>query len=302
MSELNELESFAEKIRPKATINSTLSGASKVDPFFQEDPVVARLIKYCIKKGKNAYIWGHTGCGKSQIAIQVAAKLGIRLVPFNCHTETSPDNLIGTITRNEKGALTVLYGAAVQAYKEGYGLLLEEIDHANADILAALHRILETNSDYYVMNILGEELVNKRKGFFCLATANTPGTGEGTYLYPGTKPLNSAFMNRFPVKLKMDYMKPALEAEVLMKKTGVEQVYAKAMVDFATTARSALLATTASSSIATPISTRDLLSWAELIVEGEDFKGAAEIAFLNCVNSGDREVLGRFVENAYRVI
>jgi MoxR-like ATPase len=115
-------------------------------------------------------------------------------------------------------------------------------------------------------------------------------------MYAGTKPLNMAFMNRFGIVAKMDYLSSDKEIKVLMNKTGIDNTHANQLVSVANDARSATKAVDAQ--IMTPISTRDLIEWGELIIGANlNPKDAAEYAFLNRANEADREVLRRFVEN-----
>lgn len=293
---INEAVDFASSLRTKAAQQPTDPGAVFVDPNYEEDPKVAPIVEYAIKRRKNLFLVGPTGCGKSTLAIQVAARLQERLEIFSASGETTTDELIGKPWRKPDGSTVTVYGAGIRAYKNGKGLLLEEIDHANPDILASLHRLLENNQSFYTLNVGEEEIISKAQGFFVVATANTIGTGEDAFLYAGTKPLNAAFMNRFGITIRMDYLPPSKEKTVLQKKTGIDATTAEQLVNVARDAREAAKSTM--DQIVTPVSTRDLLEWAELI-QGAHLSPsqAADYVFLNRANEADREVLTRFVEN-----
>jgi hypothetical protein len=52
--------------------------------------------------------------------------------------------------------------------------------------------------------------------------------------------------------------------------------------------------------IATVVSTRDLLEWADLVVTGKLFPiTAADFVFLNRANEADRDVLSKLVTNHF---
>lgn len=292
---LNTLQDLSSSIRTKHTDGPD---TIHVDPHFIEDPAVTPIVEFAIKRRKNLLIVGPTGCGKSSLAINVAARLKESLEIFSCSGETTTDELIAKPWRKSSGETISVYGAGTRAYKDGKGLLLEEIDHANPDILAALHRTMETNQNFIILNVGEKEVIARDPRFFVVATANTIGTGEDTFMYAGTKPLNAAFMNRFNLTIKMSFLKPDQEIQVLCDKTGITGGVATKMTQFAQEARKALSDVT--NRIATVVSTRDLLEWADLIcgtaIEPVD---AAQYSFLNRANESDRDVLQRMLTNHF---
>jgi len=299
---LTDAQDFAQSLRPKAVATGQPDDL-KTDPHFEENPAISKVIEFAIKRRKNLLLVGPTGCGKSCYAIQVAARLKERLEIFSCTGETSNDELMAKpwVTTNDKGeaVTTVSYGAVLRAYKEGKGLLLEEVDMAVPDILAGLHRVMETNQNYYTCNTGVQEVVPKSKDFFVVATANTIGTGEDSFVYSGTKPLNQAFMNRFSLTVLMDYMDRPQEIKVLVNKTGIDKSLAEQMVDAARDARSAR--TTGADRIISTISTRDLLEWSDAIVGmSMGMIDAAWFTFLNRMTETDRDIVKTFIENRVR--
>lgn len=289
---LNEAQDFASTIRSKKEKKGP--GGIKVDPNFIEDPVVAEVVEFCINRRKNCFLWGHTGCGKSSLAINVAARLGEQMEIFNCDGETSTDNLIAKPWRRESGELVCIHGAAVRAYKEGKVLLLEEVDHANADILSAIHRIMENEQDFITLNIGDEEIVERHPKFSVIATANTNGSLDMSHLYPGVKQLNMAFLNRFAFFPQMDYIHPSMEVKVLTAKTGIDESIAKMLVSVAGEARRGL----EQEQLNTVLSTRDLLHWSEGIVGlGMSPMQVAELSFLSRADENDKPTLKELIRN-----
>jgi MoxR-like ATPase len=278
-----------------------------VDPYFQEDPVIAQAIEYAIKSRKNLLLVGPTGCGKSCLALNVMARLNERCEIHCLDGDTSVDNLMGkllvTIDDKDNTVTDLALGPALRAYLEGKILLLEEIDMAVPDILASIHRIMETNQKFYVSNIGAQKILQKHKNFCVMGTANTIGTGEDTLIYAGTKPMNLAFMNRWSITIRMDYLPLDKEIKVLMDKTGIDQVMAYKMVRIANAVRDAanpqrIGGTLGSERIMSPTSTRDLLEWASAVIGmGIDFMTAAKYAFLNRVSDSDKDIVQGFIEN-----
>jgi cobaltochelatase CobS len=300
-NELNQAQDFASSIRRKVTATGALDEL-KVDPFFEEDPAAAKIVEFALKRRKNLFIVGPTGCGKSSLVINIMARLKERAEIFNCNGETSIDELIAKQWL-ENGATVVKHGSALRCYKEGKILLMEEVDFAASDMLAAMHRIMELNQQFYVCNIGPQEVITKHGSFAVIATANTIGCGEDTFMYSGTKPLNQAFMNRFSLTVKMGYLSPDKEIKVLKAKTGINEKVAELLVNTANDVRDAsdptrVSGSPGSQSIAAVISTRDLLEWADAIV-GMNMtpKEAAQYAFLNRINDTDRDTIETFISN-----
>jgi len=298
---LTDIQDFASSIRSK-TSSSGQADELKLDPHFEEDPGVSKVIEFAIKRRKNLLLVGPTGCGKSSLAIQVSARLKERLEIVSLDGETSTDHVIGKpwiIQENGQTVTKMAKGAVLRAYSEGKGVLLEEVDMAQADILASVHRILETQSKFYVSNIGEQEIFPRHRDFFTIATANTIGTGEDTFMYSGTKPLNQAFMNRFSLTVLMDYLPADKEKKVIVAKTGIDPDLAEQLVASAGDVRQAR--TSATDRIASTVSTRDLLEWADAILGlGLTPMEAAWFAFLNRINEADRDIIKTFIENRVR--
>jgi len=304
---LNDALDFASSLRKKDT--STLSDNNvAVDPFFYEDPKITSIIEYAMteRPTKNVLLVGPTGCGKSSLAINVTARLKRNLEIFSCDGETSTDNLIGKILaeHDKDGPATIaVEGAAIRAYREGKVLLLEEVDIASPEVLASLHRIMETHSDFYTSNIGREKIIKKHPEFMVIGTSNTIGTGEDTFMYSGTKALNMAFMNRFSITIKMDYLNSNQEIKVIQDKTGAAFSLAETLVNIANDVRDAadparIGGSPGSTRIASVISTRDLLEWANLINRlSMDIKNAAYYTFLNRASDSDKDIIRTFIQN-----
>lgn len=282
----------------------------KVDPYFYEEPMAAQLLEYAINRGKNAILVGPTGSGKSSLAINVLARLKRRAEIVSCHGETSSDTFIGKpwLARDPETNETVtkvLLGASLRAYKFGKTLLLEEVDIAIPDVLASMQRILETKTEFYNCDIGDQEIIPKHKLFSVIATANTIGTGEDSFMYAGTKPLNLAFINRFCPRILLGYLSKVKEAQVLVDKTGIDRATADKMVATANDVRDAgdpkrIAAGTVpgGTPLVSVISTRDLIEWADMVTDlGLSVKEAAKPCFLNLMPEADKNSVNKFIDN-----
>lgn len=295
---LDNVTDFTASLRTKA--QAIGPGAVAVDPLFIEDPSVTKVVEYALKARKNILIVGPTGCGKSSLMVNICARLNEGMEIASLDGETSTDNLIAKmlITESNGQAVTsVSFGPALRAYRDGKILLLEEVDMANPDILASLHRIMETQSSFYTCNVGSGEVVKRHAKFGVAATANTIGSGEDSFIYAGTKPLNQAFMNRFSLTVRMNYLPEDLEVKVVVSKTDLPRDIAHKMVEVANEVRLAKK-TSSNQQLVSTISTRDLIEWGQLVVgTGLPASEAAEYAFLNRINEADAQVIREFVRN-----
>lgn len=295
----NAVKDFTSSLRSKA--QAAGPDAVAIDPHFVEDAVAAKVLEYAIKNGKNFLLVGPTGCGKSSLVVNVCARLQRALEITSLDGETSTANIIAKLLiaegLNGQSVTSVAYGPALRAYRDGKILLLEEVDMANPDILASLHRLMETQSRFYTCNEGVQDVIRRHSNYGVGATANTIGTGEDNFVYAGTKPLNQAFMNRFAVTIRMDYLPADKEAKVVEAKAGIDAHFAKRMVEVANEVRKARKSATNRQLVAT-VSTRDLIEWADLTANtGLSARQAAEYSFLNRINEADAEVIRGFVAN-----
>jgi MoxR-like ATPase len=152
---------------------------------------------------------GHTGTGKTTIVRNLAKEQGKKLVRVSITGDTTVDDLVGKYeldngnTEWHDGVLTV-------AVKQGYWLVVDEINMAGGDITAAMHSLLD--DDRFLTLVQHEsEVVKAHKDFRLFATMNPSHASN----YAGTKQNNSAFLSRFGVVLDVHYLKPDEEEQLI---------------------------------------------------------------------------------------
>lgn len=156
-----------------------------------------------------AYITGLSGNGKTLGIEQACAELNKELLIVNITEETDEDDLLGGY-RLVNGNTVWQDGPVVIAMRRGCPLLLDEIDYGSSK-LSCLQSVL---SGKPVLIKKTGEVVKPVNGFTVFATANTKGQGDTVGKFAGTKILNEAFLDRFPIMLHNPYPSPKVELKI----------------------------------------------------------------------------------------
>lgn len=244
------------------------------------------------------WITGPTGCGKTEMAIQLGAGLNAPTVIVTGRKDAEPGEVLGKIWL-ENGSTVFRPGLLIEAYEKGWMIIYDEIDGFSPEVGVCLHRLLEkkpvTLDNGYVAQPHPRTLM--------IATANTRGDGEGGDIYASTNIFNLATLNRFE-KWEMNY--PPADVEESIIKSHLEDLDARAitaMVKVAADIRTAY----DQGHCPGPISVRDLIRWGrKLAICGHrtDVKPiyhAFDKAFGNGVNRHVRAALHKFVQTHFNV-
>ncbi|XP_031637557.1 midasin [Contarinia nasturtii] len=164
---------------------------------------------------------GPTSAGKTSLIDYVAKRSGNYCLRINNHEHTDLQEYIGTYTADVTGKLVFKEGVLVQAMRNGYWIILDELNLAPSDILEALNRVLDDNRELFIPET--QELIRAHPNFMLFATQNPPG------LYGGRKMLSRAFKNRFVELHFSDIPKHELEI-ILEKRCLIPKSYAQKMV------------------------------------------------------------------------
>ncbi|XP_017477860.1 PREDICTED: midasin, partial [Rhagoletis zephyria] len=164
---------------------------------------------------------GPTSAGKTSLIDYVARCSGNHCLRINNHEHTDLQEYIGTYVADVTGKLSFKEGVLVQAMRNGYWIILDELNLASTDILEALNRVLDDNRELFIPET--QTLVKAHPNFMLFATQNPPG------LYGGRKTLSRAFKNRF-IELHFSEI-PRDELEIILEKRClIPTTYAKKMV------------------------------------------------------------------------
>lgn len=165
----------------------------------------------CVKNNENIYIYGPHGCGKTVLARLLFLRKGVEPLEVDFSAGVDEASFLGTptVAIDEHGnkITKFQYGIFPRAIIEDRPLIINEIDFAKSQYLAALHGIMEAEDPKLILMDNDCEVLRPKKGgnFGIAVTANTIGNGDDLADYHGTSPLNAAFMDRFDSYFQLSY-------------------------------------------------------------------------------------------------
>ncbi|WP_027818606.1 AAA family ATPase [Paraburkholderia bannensis] len=245
-----------------------------------------------IVENRRVMLIGHTGSGKTSFIEQVAARTGHGVLRANMNGQTTIGDFVGFWT--VKGGETVwVDGVLPVAMREGYWLIIDELDFAEPSILAVLTAVLEPNGRL-LLKERGNEIVEPHPSFRLFATANAAGAMSAyRHLYQGANLLNEAFLDRWRVYL-FDYLSKEEEAEVLVRTLpSLTPAIAQTLAAIAADCRAAF----AREDLASTFSTRRLIDWAELMLRTGDVERAAGPAIYAKVSAEDAALIRSIIRH-----
>jgi len=239
-----------------------------------------------LARGRNVMLYGPAGTGKTEWAQQLAARTGRPFALISCDTGTDASTLVGMTVPDASGGVTWQDGQLTRAIQTpGCVICLDEPSVARPGALFVLQNVL-ANRQLFVAET-GRKVV-VAPGVLFLTTDNTNGTGGGARRgYTDTNRLNAAFLDRFGVRVRVDYLPSDREADVICAYTGCTAELAQLLVSAATVTRAAA----DNQQLSHGIGLRRLLAWSELLQDGVDAEYAFQSAVLNCAAEQDVETL-----------
>jgi len=209
-------ETVGKKLPPVDDSYLPYATPAKVDEFFEfaQDETASVLTGMLMRK--NTYVSGPTGCGKTELMVQIHCQMKRPFIRINMKGDATVANFIGAMRADPKKGTYFKPGALPIAMKAGYTLIVDEVDYTPPQIAAVLNPVLEGSRNLFIEDT--GETVHAADGFCVMATGNTSGKSDPTGVYTGTEVLNSAFLDRFGIKLTMDYLPVEVETNMLMRR------------------------------------------------------------------------------------
>lgn len=199
---------------------------------------------------QNVNLIGPHGCGKTELAIQFAARLNRPLLIMDCANLREARDWFGYKTAKD-GTVYWHESQFVRAIQAGnHVILLDELNRANPNLLNTLMPILDARRFTYLEERGDKIVVGPETVFF--ASMNE---GAG---YTGTTSLDRAIRDRFPRAVELTYLGEKDEIKLVMNRTSINKDIATRLVQMANKIRQD--ATGLSATLTESMSTRQLLA------------------------------------------
>lgn len=252
--------------------------------YFYERPDDATFIEWYVNGRRagtvhgNLLIAGPSGSGKTESIIHAGARLGLPVHVISCASITSIEKWIGHKEVNRDGTFFVesdvlrIIEGKDSRFPPGIALF-DEITRLHSTFHNITFPLLDGRRSIWVPEMHGHIEVNP--DVIVMATANI---GEK---FTGTFRMDHAMRERFSFTLEREFPPAKEEVKVLVNRTGVGDKFAELMVDIGNQARIKWKA----NDLSFPISTRLLLSAAELVRDGSTIARAFELTVLPLFSS-----------------
>lgn len=200
--------------------------APVVDPSFIWTESIIRHLHIAQQHGRNLWMGGPAGTGKTQTAQQFAARTGRMFRRFVFDRFSTRDDYLGA-TGLDNGSTVFEAGPVLEAYiTPGAVCLLDEVGMGQPAALSALNAFLERGAQV----AYADRVWHRGAGTMFLAADNSLTQGDTSGRFAGVQPMNVAFADRFSLVVPFQYLDPATEAEALCKHTGCTLALAEHLV------------------------------------------------------------------------
>lgn len=263
-----------------------------ITPFIEKN--LKNLLRASSTRRFPILLQGPTSAGKTSMVEYLAKISGNKCVRINNHEHTDLQEYLGSYVSTEDGTLRYQEGVLVEALRNGYWIVLDELNLAPSDVLEALNRLLDDNRELFLPET--QEVVRPHANFMLFATQNPAG------LYGGRKVLSRAFRNRF-LELHFDDI-PENELEIILtERTQIAPSFCRRIVSVykeLSVLRQSTRLFEQKNSFAT---LRDLFRWA--LRQADDQYQLAINGFMLLAervrNAREREAVKKIIEKVMRV-
>lgn len=291
------------EIRKESTENGTYKiGRSKItvneneeNPYVPEPqyyvPVGDDLEKtaWAVSKDLPVLLIGETGVGKTLLVRHLAQMTNNGFRRVNLNGMTTVDEFVGKLMINKNGTYWV-NGILIDAMESGEWLLIDEINACLPEIAFCLHSLLDDDK-MIVLTEYDGRIIKPHPNFRVFASMNP----NEDRRYAGTKALNEALLDRFPVSIKMSYLPYEIEIDVVMNQSeNKDKKLIEKMVRVANDAREAIQ----NEKIFCTFSTRRLIDWARMSVSFSPSESAISTIY-GKINEFDAKVIEDIIDNYF---
>ncbi len=177
-------------------------------------------------------------------------------------------------------------------------LVLDEYDAGRPDVMFVLQRVLEHQGRLTLMD--QSRVLHPHPSFRLLATANTVGLGNLNGLYHGAQRLNHAQIDRWNVVASLDYLARDEEvAIVLARVPDLDDETGRALVQSMVAVAELTREGFRSGDLATLMSPRTVITWAENLQIFDDLGMAFRMSFLNKCDEAERPIVAEYFQRCF---
>jgi len=176
--------------------------------------------------------------------------------------------------------------------------VFDEYDAGRPEVMFVLQRVLEQEGRFTLLE--QNRVIVPHPSFRLFATSNTVGLGDLSGLYHGAQRLNHAQIDRWNIVAELSYLDPAEEVAIVVARVpalaGVEgRGVVAQMVAVAELTRQGF----AAGDLATLMSPRTVIAWAENLGIFGDAESAFRATFVNRLDDAEREVVAEYFQRAF---
>ena len=245
-------------------------------------------ICYALNECKPVMLTGDTGSGKSFVVREICEVMGWEYETTNFHSAMTQGEIIGKYDFDKDGKVVWRDGILTRCMREGKVFIGEEANAMSSAVSLCF---------YSPMDFKREVVLTKKDGEVVKAHPDFRIVFTGNLGYRGTEKFNPAVQNRVAEWVEVPYLSQEIEAQLLIRETGVDKAVAKNMVGVAAAVR----ANRDKSGFA-PLSTRCMINWAEKVKKG-GFEPliAAETTIIPTLaeTPKERDIVREFVKSVF---
>lgn len=259
--------------------------APTLDPLYKFEPEQLSSAVSAIKRGRNVWLAGPAGTGKTEFVKNICAGLGRAFVRVSFDSGAERYEFIGG-ERVKNGSTVYQQGVVLRGMtRPGAVVLLDEVSFARPEYLSALHAVLEPEGCVTIPET--GEVVRKAPGVVFFAADNSNGRGDFSGMYVGVREMNVAFVNRFAKTLVFSYLNQAVESKVIAGRSGCTPQLGEVIVGFLTVCRQA----GEQAQLDHVPTLREAFYLAEALSDGQNPRAAFEECMVNRASPESGEVL-----------
>ena len=113
----------------------------QINSFYLDVQVNLSSSLFLLNRQHPVLIQGETSVGKTSLIMWLARASGNRCVRVNNHEHTDLQEYIGCYAADTNGKLVFKEGVLVEAMRQGFWIILDELNLAPSDVLEALNRV-----------------------------------------------------------------------------------------------------------------------------------------------------------------